>query len=148
MRLSVGLCAWDKKICIALQHSSVCGHDYKTPHSGACCTSGGEEPQSNRHISPAVYISTLCIFVSHHFLQPITYHEFQDIDHQLYRHVGDRLHVFVWGYTVRQLHKEAVVGCGVGGAYSEGGGVHRIERAGWVGMRGGGMFSAVKIVDH
>ena len=56
---------------------------------------GGEEPQSNRHISPAVYISTLCIFVSHHFLQPITYHEFQDIDHQLYRHVGDRLHVFV-----------------------------------------------------
>ena len=55
----------------------------------------GGEPQSNRHISPAVYISTLCIFVSHHFLQPITYHEFQDIDHQLYRHVGDRLHVFV-----------------------------------------------------
>ena len=55
----------------------------------------GGEPQSNRHISPAVYISTLCIFVSHHFLQPITYHEFQDIDHQLYRHAGDRLHVFV-----------------------------------------------------
>ena len=35
------------------------GHDYKTPHSGVLAWGG---PQSNRHISPAVYISTLCIY--------------------------------------------------------------------------------------
>ena len=52
------------------------GHDYKTPHSGVLAWGG---PQSNRHISPAVYISTLCIYQHFVYLSVIIFYNLSHI---------------------------------------------------------------------